>query len=174
MAAGLNPADMARVRKRMDAFADEISGKAQADRLRRLARDLQREAVEAVRESPARSGSLADGSMSGWHRGRPVRLATRVTSHLAGDRKTLLVTPDRTAGLWRVLESGRRAQTKGDRIARGVTKKGNVRMRRVKRTMGATEGKGTWSRASEAMVRRSRAELPRHVVSTFRKTFGGS
>lgn len=166
-------ADVARIRKRIKAFEDEVAGKGMQSRLDRLARELERDAAEAVRSTPAASGTLSDGSMSGWHRGRPVVLATRRTHRVSGARQSVLVTPDRTAGLWRVLESGRQAQTKGDRIARGVTKAGNVRMRRARRTLGATKGKGTWSRASRSMERTARRELPRHVQQVFHRTFGG-
>ena len=165
-------ADVARVQRRIAKFTDELAGKPMADRLKALGRELQRDAAEAVRETPAKAGTLSDLSMSGWHRGRPVKLATRVTPRSGDGKSSVLVTPDRTAGLWRVLESGRQGYAKGDRRTAGVTRKGNVRRRRVRRTTGATEGKRTWSRASDKMMARSRRELTPKITKVFKATFG--
>lgn len=142
----------AQVARKVDRVVRQLDGRALGEMLADEAKQLQRIAAQAVRDTPARNGSLSDGSMSGWHRGRPVVLATRVTPREGQDRASVLVTPDRTAGLWRVLESGRQGNAKGARVARGTTRAGNVRYRRVRRTTGATEAKRTWSTASERMT----------------------
>jgi hypothetical protein len=140
------------MRRKLDRVTRQLDGRALREAAMEQARQLQRIADEAVRSTPARNGSLADGSMSGWHRGRPVVLATRVTPREGQSSASVLVTPDRTAGLWRVLESGRQGNARGARVARGTTRAGAVRYRRVRRTTGATEAKGTWTRASRMMV----------------------
>lgn len=109
--------------------------------------------------------------MSGWHRGNPVRLATRIT--MRRDGTGVLVTPDRTAGLWRVLESGRRAALKGERVARGVTRSGNVRHRRVKRNVGATSPKRTWTQAERRMERAVKIAMAREMSSAFTRAMRG-
>ena len=160
---GFDRGDIARVTKRLDKFAAEVDGRAMEDDLRRIGQELRPVAAQAV------VAELGDMSMSGWHRGRPVALDTRVTVHMP----RVYVTPDRTAGLWRVLESGRQASSRGDRVARGVTKKGNVRYRRVKRNVGATAAKHTWSEAERRMVPATTQAMNRLMAVKFKRVFGG-
>lgn len=172
--AGANPADVARISRHLNAFEVELVGKKAAERQRRLGADLRREAEEAVRQTPAKSGTLADQSMSGWHRKNAVKLKSRATVQDNGQR--LLVTPDRTAGLWRVLEDGREAHEVGFRRERSryVRKTGETRIYRSKaskRATGAMKGKGTWTTAQRKMATATRRFIPREMTEAFRRSF---
>lgn len=169
MAQGIR-SDVAKLHKTVDRVQRQFDGRALAETVDVLAREAQQDAEEAVRRSPIKMAghSLADLSMSGWHRKKPVKLATRRTPRTEDSAASVLVTPDRTAGLWRVLESGRAGYgtfgTTDDEKAglrlyeRRVTKTMGVRSykRRVKRNMGPTEAKGTWTLAVKLMGERTR------------------
>lgn len=117
---------------------------------------------------------LGDMSMSGWQRGKPFDITSAYEFPVA---RTVEIAPARrNRGPMRVLEDGRQAYNAGDRRKSGTRtrKKDGVtvdKYRRVKRNVGATKGKGTWSDATELMER----ELPKvaheHVVKVLRKHF---
>lgn len=169
-------ADVARLRKRLAEFSDDLNGKAAADRLKRVGKAMAAKAEQEVRNESSKTPghTLSDQSMSGWNRGKPARIGTRVTVHGA---RNVLVTPDRTAGLWRVLNDGRQGRAKGESRERSryVKKSGEVRTyrSRVKRTSGATAGKGTWDKATRVMARDGAKLMTLDIVASFRKTFGG-
>lgn len=172
MTAGFG-ADLARVVNDLQSFAKSVQGQAGAELMRRVGVEVVKVASEAVRDTPAGSGrSLADMSMSGWHRGRPVPLGTRVTAGVYRTLPSAVLTPDRTAGLWRVLESGRQGNAKGARVARGTTKAGAVRYRRARRTSGATEAKRTWTRAAALMEARTGPAVRKVLAENFSRTLG--
>ncbi len=160
MAQGIR-SDVAKLHKTVDRVNRQFDGRALADTVDALAREAQQDAAEAVRRTRVKTAgrSLADLSMSGWRRGSPVKLATRRTPRTEDAAASVLVTPDRTAGLWRVLEDGRQGYAKGDRRAyeKRATKTMGVRTykRKVKRTQGATEGKETWTLAVRLMSDRT-------------------
>lgn len=170
-------ADLARLHKRIDKFGDELNGKAARDRLARVGRVLVKDVEDAVRETPADRGSLGDRSMSGWTRRSPIKIGARATVHGAKD---VLITPGRGAGPLRVLESGREAHGVGEGLLRfRQTKTKGIRVsRRIVgaksgRAIGATKGKGTWTKASREMARHGASRMRLELSSSFRKTFGG-
>lgn len=116
----------------------------------------------------------SDQAMRGWWPGDPVKVAGRY--QLTGD--AIEVTPGRGRGPMRVLEDGRRAhQAGGQRLkSRYKSKKTGLvteRMTTVKRNVGATAPKNTWSEAVERIVK----ETPTRAGEAFRKlitrSFGG-
>lgn len=116
---------------------------------------------------------IGDMSMSGWRRGKPFDVKSRYD---IADR-TVEISPQRIAkGPMRVLEEGRKAYRAGDSRSSGtrVRKRDGAvinKSRTVKRNVGATAGKNTWSDATADMER----ELPRtaheHVTKVLRKHF---
>ena len=131
------------------------------------------EAGDKIAEHAVRA-DIGDMSMSGWQRGKPFDVKSRwdIVGPLSVE-----ITPERRArGPMRVLEEGRRAYVAGEKRASGtrVRKRDGVsvtKYRKVKRNVGATKGKQTWSDATEVMGR----ELPKvaheHVTKVLRKHF---
>lgn len=148
------PGDISRVVKHMDGLAKEFSPKSMQTDMAKLGRVVAKEVDAAVRATPSAHGSLSDGSMSHWRRGAPIQISGRASPH-RGD-VGVTISPGRAAGPMRVLEDGRPAHAKGDRVLRRMvqtkTKGVQPRYRKVKRTAGATKGKGTWTRAVRAMT----------------------
>ena len=82
----------------------------------------------------------------------------------------------KSAGPWRVAESGRNAYSAGDQRSRGfgkVRKDGTRREKfsAVKGTVGATKGFGAWSNAGELMEARARKVLPKLTRTAVQKAF---
>ena len=109
----------------------------------------------AIAATPAKDGSLADRSMSGWHgKGQPsFRLSGKADA--SKDGRTVQVAPAAEGAQWRkgagqmrVLEDGRSSYAKGDRRKSGTrTNKSGERVdktRKLRQNVGATRGKGTW------------------------------
>ncbi len=101
---------------------------------------------DAVQRTPAASGSLADGTMSGWP--RAIVGAYKVTDD------TVSITPlKRSYGPMRVLEDGRKAYNAGDYRVKKIGKArkngfSTVSSVQVAGRVGATRGKRTWSNAA--------------------------
>lgn len=174
----------AQVARKVDRMQRQLDGRAMAEQVKELGNEARRDALAAARQTRVKSPgrTLTDLSMSGWHRGNPVVLATRQTLRDDQGRRVVstLVTPDRTAGLWRVLQDGRAAARKfqagdgafsedgrsreGFRRA-GSRKDGSTKWRRLTRNVGAMEGKGTWDAAVRSMLdgsqRRGKAKFQR-------------
>ena len=154
--------DFARVARKSQAFADEMSGKALERRLNRVGVVGQREVTQAVR------GTIGDLSMSGWTRRSPIQVRPRFTVKAGA----VTVRPGRAAGPMRVLESGRQAvESGGFREYETTRKNGTVatRRRKVKRNVGAMAGKGVWSKAQRGMARAMPREMTRLQREAFRK-----
>ena len=154
--------DFAKVARKSQAFADEMSGKALERRLTRVGVVGQREVTQAVR------GTIGDTSMSGWTRRSPIQVRPRFTVKAGA----VTVRPGRAAGPMRVLESGRQAATSGGFREYETTRRdGSVatRRRKVKRNVGAMAGKGVWSKAQRGMGRAMPREMHRLQAAAFRK-----
>lgn len=120
-------------------------------------------------------GDIGDTSMSGWRRGNPVEIVGAVEHPNAG---IAIVPKGQAKGPMRVLESGRNAYAAGDRRNSGTytSKKTGItrqKTRKVKRSVTAHGGKGTWSDAKaliEAnLAKRSQAALHRVMARIFTK-----
>lgn len=135
------------------------------------AKDL---AANAVRRETAKSGSLADLSMSGWPRSKPAKLEANWESEGSG----ITVGPyRRVLGPWRVLEDGRRAYRAGQfrrRGSRGATKYRGAtsRLAVVSRTVGSVQGKGTWTKATNEIGRLTPRDITKAKRAAVRKAWG--
>lgn len=116
---------------------------------------------------------IGDMSMSGWRRGKPFDIGSRYDI----SERTVEISPQRIAkGPMRVLEEGRKAYSAGDSRSSGTRtrKKDGVvvnKTRRVKRNVGRTAGKGTWSDATADMERELPKAAHQHVTKVLRKHF---
>lgn len=160
--------------RRLALYHAELSGKAAQARLVEVAKVAAADITAAVQATPAKDGSLADASMSHWHRRgeRPFSLSGHY--EISGDN-VVEIGPAaegahwrRGAGPMRILESGRPAYKAGDRRSAGryISKRtGEVteKTRKVKRATGEMAGKGTWSDAE----RRFKA----HASTTYVRAF---
>ena len=153
--------------RRLDMMARDLSAKGMESRLAKVGRDLAPLVDRAVQ------GEIGDQSMSGWSRKRQVEIVG--TSSVRDG--LLTVEPKGVAkGPMRVLESGRNAYAAGDRRTSGfyVSKKTGERRqksRKVKRTTGATKGKGTWSDAAEAIAREAPGRINDQKVAAMARHF---
>lgn len=166
--------------QRFDHLAKELAGVNARERLKRVGQQTVPDVEIAVQRTPAKAGSLADLSMSGWRKrgGDPLQLSGAF--EVLSDNE-LEMRPGLRNGNWRqgagpmrVLESGRKTYQAGTRRAAGsyVSRKtGEVRTktRRVKRNTGATEGKGTWSDAEQMMA----AEMAARWHTEWVRSMGG-
>jgi len=148
------------VNDKMVACMQAVEGQSTKEALKRVGIEsrkiVRRELVKDV-------GS--DEAMSNWRRGRPVTL--RMWFEQPSD-DMLVVAPSRySRGIWRTLEDGRRAGTRG-RYRRRATRS---RQRPIR--WGASRGKQTWSR-SMSIVESKGSDLYRRaqrdkVVDAFKK-----
>lgn len=143
-------------------IADELNGEAARKRLTKVAMETKSDVAEAVK------GDLGDTSMSGWRRGKPFDVLGRY--EIKSDTE-FEITPQRKGyGPMRVLEQGRQAYSAGDKRRKGSYKSKKTglvteRFRAVKRNVGATRGKGTWSDAVGLMQDR----VPNRIAKQFHK-----
>ena len=152
--------------KKLDGFQRELSGKGTTERLNKLGKKFEPYVEQAVK------GDFGDNSLSGWTRKAPVQVVGHaekansveqgvfVSPAAAGARRQFGL------GVMRVMSDGRRSYAAGDRRSSGwrTRKKDGARVqkfRKVKGTVGATKGRGTWSDAVELMDRNA----ARHVHS---------
>jgi hypothetical protein len=148
--------------KKIERVADELNGEAARERLTRVAVKTKPDVAEAVK------GDLGDTSMSGWRRGKPFDIGGRY--EIKSDTE-FEITPQRKGyGPMRVLEQGRQAYSAGDKRRKGSYKSKKTglvteRFRAVKRNVGATQGKGTWSDAVGLMQDR----VPNRIAKQFHK-----
>lgn len=135
-----------------------------------IAKDVAAQSVGDVAQ--AVRGDIGDSSMSGWRRGNPIEIVGAVE----GGSAIVPVRPAR--GPMRVLESGRNTYAAGDRRNSGMytsKKTGMTRQktRKVKRSVAAHGGKGTWSDAraliESNLAKRSRDALHRVMAGIFTK-----
>lgn len=160
--------DLGAFARRLDALAADL-GRAAEESLKELGKAAEDDAREAVR------GDLGDLSMSHWWTGRPIDITAK--AEVQGDG--VLIRPGRKErSPWRVLQDGRQASKAGDRRNSGTyTRKrdGAVvqKTRKVKRSSGATGGRGTWTTAVGLMAERTPKREHRVVQSVLRKHLKG-
>lgn len=118
----------------------------------------------------AAAASIGDHSMSGWKRGAPIEIVGKVVK-----RDGVAIAPT-AAGPMRVLNDGRQAHEAGGRRTAGTYKSkktGDVRQkyRKVKRSMGATAGKGTWDDAANKIADEFPKLMADELHQVMRETF---
>lgn len=160
-----------RVLRRTATFKKEISGKAETDRLLRVARS-----VQPLADSQAAATIGGDRAFSNWRRNN--RIVADTEARVENPTTAVVRPKSKVRGLWRVMESGRKAYQAGAKRDAGVyTRKRTgervMRQRRVKRATGAMRGWGAWGKAESAMSRVARPVHTREVVRDFRATFRG-
>lgn len=175
------PGDGARIARRCNMMAAELTGEAQRKRLEQVGRKLAPEVAKAVASTPSKSGTLADLTMSahghpsmrtGWHK-IDIDGEARV-----GDNR-LTVAPNRKAlGPMRVLSDGRNAYGAGDKRVSGVrlSKRTNdyaLKYRKVKGNVGATQPKGTWRRAKDALADKAPVAYAAEVTKSTARIWKG-
>lgn len=153
--------DGARIFRHMTNVSQELSGEAQRKRLKATGDEVAKELAKAVASTPVKSGTLRDLSLSahgrpslktGWHKVDIEAKAVVADSSFDVVPKNL-----RAYGPLRVLNDGRNAYRAGDKRVAGQRfskKEGRLvdKRRTVKRSLGAYEGKGTWTRARRQMA----------------------
>lgn len=154
-------AGFADLNKRLMLVERELSGEAARRRLAAVGQASKPDIVEAVR------GDLGDLSMSGWRRQKPIEITGRY--EVTGDGTMEMAPAKRARGPMRVLESGRQASSVGERRQSGSYKSKRTgavtaRYRTTKRNTGATQGKGTWTDATNLLERRMPARWERAWV----------
>jgi hypothetical protein len=127
------------------------------------------QAKEDAKTAVARD--IGDHSMSGWPRAKPLDLAAEWKSLDDG----IIVRPTgRTRGPWRVMEDGRKAYRAGQFRSRGsrVGKGGAyTRLALVSGTVGATQGKSTWSDATDIIAKDAAKKITKAKVAAVRKAW---
>ena len=135
--------------KKLDLLAKEMSGKGGQARVMAVAKAVAPLVDQAVRQTPSVSGTLSDGSMSNWTRKKPIVITGRVKVSGA----EVAIEPN-AKGPMRVLQDGRQASVQGPRITSGG-KSGVRKVSRAKRKRAsvASGGKGTWTDATDKIVK---------------------
>jgi hypothetical protein len=160
--------EFARLQKKIERLQSELDGPAYRRRLKEVGKKVEPYVGQAIRQD-----GLSDQSMSGWPRKNPMVLDgySALSSSVSGG---IFVAPGVKGGNWknalgpmRVLQDGRKAYTKGDRRQKGtrVRKKTGetvATFRKVKRNLGATKGKETWTHAEQLI----NINIARHVYET--------
>jgi len=149
--------------KKIERVTDELNGSAAKARLNKVALQTKPDVAEAVR------GDLhGEQSFKNWRRNNRFEITGRYD--IKSDTE-FEITPQRKGyGPMRVLEQGRQAYSAGDKRRKGTYKSKKTglvteRFRAVKRNVGATQGKGTWSDAVGLMQDR----VPARIAKQFRK-----
>lgn len=164
--------DVARLHRKLDKVAREFDGRALDEKLLKLGRDASKFVDDAVRATPAKNGTLSDGSMSGWRRGRPFQL--QGVARQRGKATVVVMPAPKALGPMRVLEDGRKGARAGQLAYKGHAKatknRGEAsRLKVVRRTVGAIEGKRTWTHATTVMARYVPPAGRREFVNSWKK-----
>lgn len=161
--------DWQRLQKRVDGLVSEFDGSAFKTRLKAVGKELEPLIEDAVKSD------IGDTSMSGWRHKAPMNL-TGYSAPSTSVQSGIFMAPSVKHAVWnrglgpmRVLQDGRQAYNAGDRRASGWrTKKktGEVvqKFRKVKRKVGATKGKQTWTHAVDRMSKDIGKRVNRVVV----------
>jgi hypothetical protein len=155
--------------KKIERVTDELDGSAAKARLEKVALQTKADVADAVK------GDLGDLSMSGWRRGKPFDITGRYD--IKSDTE-FEITPQRNGyGPMRVLEQGRSAYRADAQRRKGFYKSKKTglvteRFRTVKRNVGATRGKGTWSDAVGLMQDRVPARIAKQFHKDIAKILG--
>lgn len=142
-------ADLTQLARKIYQFEQLLSPDMVKKMLGTVGLKLKPEVQAGVARTPAKKGSLADGSMSGWGQrdGTPWVLTGMYEQP---DWHSVEIMPVRKAtGPMRVLEAGRKSYNAGDARVKGTyrsKKTGDLRKRyrKVRRNIGGQAGKGTW------------------------------
>jgi len=153
--------------KKLDQLAREVSGKAGQARVMAVAKAVAPLVAEAVKATPAAHGTLSDGSMSGWTRKKPIVITGRVKVSGA----EVAIEPN-AKGPMRVLQDGRQPPVQGPLITKGG-KSGvrKVSKARRKRANGVAAGKGTWTDATDRIVKAAPPLMAKEVEAAMDKMF---
>ena len=149
--------------KKIERVADELNGEAARKRLTRVAVETKKDVDEAVRQD-----LHGRQFFKNWRRDNQLEIKGRFD--IKSDTE-FEITPQRKGyGPMRVLEQGRQAYSAGDKRRKGSYKSKKTglvteRFRAVKRNVGATRGKGTWSDAVGLMQDR----VPNRIAKQFHK-----
>lgn len=151
---------------------------------RKITRQMAR-AAQPIARRAARADLGGDGAFSGWVRGKPIPLDTKIRN--GRDNATLLTPTRESAGPWTVAEKGRNSaggfrglfQGPGANLKTGATMfnaDGSVkvtrrRTRKARRNNGRTDGKETASDAIAAMERELPKIAAKGVLQVQRKRF---
>lgn len=133
-----------------------------------------KDADEVLRSTGSRNGSLADASMSHWPRSNPFELTTRARN--LSDHEVQIEPSPKARGPWRVLESGREAHVKGNRRESTRTSKKTgkpLKGRLIKRTGGASVGKGVWTKVEATVAQRTPPRVADAVHDVIAKSLTG-
>ena len=160
--------DFARVIRKAQATQRELSGDAAKKRLERVGKAAAKIADSAVR------ADIGDQSMSHWWKSAPIDIVAQ--SKALDERSVEVAPPRKTRGPWRVLEEGRKAYAAGDFRISGMRyrKKSDdwvQKRRRVKRAVGATAGKQTWSDAVQMIERQVPDLMADEAAKAFRRVW---
>lgn len=158
--------------KKLDQLGREMTGKPGQQRLESVALKSLPDVNAAV---PA---DIGDQSMSGWRRGAPIP----VTASVQKEPNVAIVPTERSAGQWRVLETGRNQGNAGGLAGPGISADGTtrrnkngkvrkVRARKGRRWNGTTEGKDTWSDAADAVKKKYRGRMGEELADAMSKVF---
>lgn len=162
--------DWTGLKKRVDALASELDGRATDERLKIVGKQLEPEVDHAV------TGDIGDTSLSGWTRKKPMDL-TGYSEPAKSVEHGIFIAPGAKGisrwhfglGAMRVLQDGRQAAEKGSMRVSGsrIRKKDGVRVdkrRKRKRTVGYMAGKGTWDDAEAAIAAKVGEAIHKAVV----------
>ena len=157
--------------KKLDRVASEFDGRQLRKSLEVIGKETKADIAEAV------AGDIgSDHAMRGWRRNKPFEVLGRYD--VVSDHEIEMTPTRKGAGPMRVLEQGRTAYKAGDTRRKGTytSKKTGLktdRLRKVKRTVGATAPKDTWTDASQLMERRVPIRIRDHIVlGALTRTFG--
>lgn len=165
---------MADFGKDLAKLTDDLS----TDEQRRITRMMGKEAQQIAGQQAAQDLG-GDKAFSGWNRGGPIPLATRLKS---GRHDETVLLP-KFAGGWTVAELGRNQGNAGGFAGPGInrrtgitsrTKSGGVRKVRSvrgRRWNGVTRGKATATRATDEMAHKLPQIADREVLKVTRRRF---
>jgi len=145
---------------------DDLTG----PEVKKILRDMGTEAL-SVASRHAASDLGGDRAFSGWRRGAPIPLDTRLRSGSGTEPSIIMSPPKRSAGPWTVAEFGRNAAFGPRLTGPRLTKSGRVSRARRKRYNGRTAGKHTASNASREMAIKLPKIANKGIKAATRKRF---
>jgi hypothetical protein len=153
------------------AFSKELKG-LESDltgaEVRKIIREMAAEGEDIAERSALRDLG-GDKAFSGWNRGAPISLDTRVRP--GRDVSQILAPNRRSAGPWTVAEFGRNSKAGPRLIGPRLTKTGRVSRARRRRYNGVTRGKGTATRAVNEMGVKLPKIADKRIKAITRKRF---
>jgi hypothetical protein len=135
---------------------------------RKIIKEMATEA-DAIAERSALRDLGGDKAFSGWNRGRPIPLDTRLRP--GRDISTILAPTRRSAGPWTVAEFGRNSRAGPRLVGPRLTKTGRVSRARRRRYNGVTQGKKTATRAVNEMDVKLPKIADKRIKAITRKRF---